>query len=79
MKAMEVNHHDNSPVGFVLTLCFLSISLMIKMLEINLPKVDEYLIVIVHLSQLVAAIVAITVGYFTFKNLRNKKHNNDSV
>ena len=75
-KYMDYNDHHqdiNNPFGFIVTLCFLSISIMIKMIEINLPEIDTYLIIIVHISQLVAALLAIVVGYITFKrNNRNK-------
>jgi hypothetical protein len=74
---MKTMYYDTGviPDGLVGTLGFLIISLFFTLLEISLPQVDAWLNIIVHLSQLTAAIVAICVGWNTLKQYRTKNRN----
>lgn len=75
MKSMHYYDNGISPDGLIGTFGFLIISLFFTMLEISLPEVDAWLTIIVHLTQLAAAIVAICVGWQTIKEFRNKNRN----
>ena len=75
MKTMHYYDNGISPDGLVGTCGFLIISLFFFLLEISLPQVDAWLTVIVHLTQLAAAIVAICVGWHTLKEFRSKNRN----
>lgn len=73
---MEYNDHHqdiNNPFGFILSVCLLSISFVMKLIEINLTDIDKCVVYIIHFLQVVAVVTSIIVGVQTFrKNNRNK-------
>lgn len=73
---MEYNDHHqdiNNPFGFILSVCLLSASFMMKLIEIKLTDIDKCVVYIIHFLQVVAVVTSIVVGVQTFrKNNRNK-------
>jgi hypothetical protein len=73
---MDYNDHHqdiNNPFGFILSVCLLSISFVMKLIEINLTDIDKCVVYIIHFLQVVAVVTSIIVGVQTFrKNNRNK-------
>lgn len=73
---MDYNDHHqdiNNPFGFIVSVCLLSLSFVMKLIEINLADIDKCVVYIIHFLQVVAVITSIIVGVQTFrKNNRNK-------